>query len=319
MLLTVLSVPGCPNAPGLVDLLRARIDDRTDDLAVIVVADDERARSWGMTGSPTLLVDGSDPFAAAGTDPSISCRLYRSTDGTVGGAPSVADLEAILNTAHTADKRSSGGWSDAVGRAGQGRRAPVERGLRAVQTAAIRAIAGSGNPPGVSELDQIAEVFGRRGADALRELAAEDYLTLDAVGRLRAVYPFSTVASRHRVRIEGGPDVWAMCAIDALGVASMLNRTVIITTTDPITADPISVRATPDDASSNPPGTVVFAGSRSCDGPAEQICCDAINFFGSRHSATRWAARHPDVRGEVMDLGDAALAGQAIFGRLLKD
>ena len=32
-----------------------------------------------MTGSPTLLVDGADPFARPGQPPSISCRLYLTT------------------------------------------------------------------------------------------------------------------------------------------------------------------------------------------------------------------------------------------------
>jgi hypothetical protein len=50
-----------------------------------------------MTGSPTLLLDGRDPFARAGQEPAISCRLYRDADGRSGPAPSVAQLRAVLD------------------------------------------------------------------------------------------------------------------------------------------------------------------------------------------------------------------------------
>src|SRR4051794_21555469 len=96
MLLTVLSVPGCPNAAVLLDRLRTVLNDPAADVEVVVIGDDEHARGWGMTGPPTLLVDGVDPFAAAGVEPSVSCRLYRGADGILAGAPSVADLREAL-------------------------------------------------------------------------------------------------------------------------------------------------------------------------------------------------------------------------------
>ena len=63
-----------------------------------VVDDAETAAAVGMTGSPTLLVDGVDPFAEPGLAPSISCRLYRDECGAQG-APSVAVLRHVLNAA----------------------------------------------------------------------------------------------------------------------------------------------------------------------------------------------------------------------------
>jgi hypothetical protein len=320
MLLTVLSVPECPNVEVLIDRLREVLPGPVAGLDVIVVDDDEQARAWGMTGSPTLLVDGVDPFAVAGGEASVSCRLYRGADCTVGGAPSVTDLRAVLSVDATTGSSPTAPGIDIVGRGGRGRRAPAERRLRAVQQAVLRAIAGSGAPPEVAELDRIAAPFGRGGAEVLRELAAADHLTLDADGRPRAVYPFSVVASRHRVQIEDGPAVWAMCAVDALGIAPMLGRAVSIESSDPITCEPIRVRAAPAaPAEAEPPGTVVHLAARAGDGPAERVCCDVINFFATAHSAARWAAVHPDVRGEIVSLADAAQVGRAIFADLLAE
>jgi len=49
-----------------------------------------------MTGSPTLLADGADPFARSGLEPSLSCRLYRDENGRLGSAPSAAQLRQLL-------------------------------------------------------------------------------------------------------------------------------------------------------------------------------------------------------------------------------
>ena len=54
------------------------------------VDSDADAKRWGMRGSPTILIDGDDPFGTEADEPSMSCRLY------AGGAPTVADLAAAL-------------------------------------------------------------------------------------------------------------------------------------------------------------------------------------------------------------------------------
>ena len=52
-----------------------------------------------MHGSPTLLINGADPFASRGEPPSLSCRLYRDAEGRLGPAPSVAALRQALAAA----------------------------------------------------------------------------------------------------------------------------------------------------------------------------------------------------------------------------
>lgn len=52
-----------------------------------------------MTGSPTLLIDGTDPFAVPGQAPGLSCRLYRDETGRLVRAPSVEDLRRALERA----------------------------------------------------------------------------------------------------------------------------------------------------------------------------------------------------------------------------
>jgi hypothetical protein len=95
MTLEILQVPGCPGA----DLLASRLDGllagrlRVTRRVVTSQADAERL---GMTGSPTLLADGADPFARPGQLPSLSCRLYPDEQGRPGTAPSPGQIRAGL-------------------------------------------------------------------------------------------------------------------------------------------------------------------------------------------------------------------------------
>ncbi len=320
MLLTVLSVPDCPNTPLLLDHLHGALAGQPADLDTVVVEDLDAAWRWGMAGSPTLLVDGRNPFDPPGMEASISCRLHRDAEGNVSGAPSVSELRVVLSVASEPfaayDERR---WFEVLGRGGRGRLAPAEGGLRAVQQALLREMARCGRPPEPAAIDRVAERHGRRGAEVLSELADQDFVSLGHGDNLRAIYPFSVVASAHLVRIEGGPQVWAMCAIDALGIAPLIGRAVTVETRDPVTAEPISVHATPGGEAMASPRCVVFLGRRLFDGPAVEACCDAINLFGSPHTATRWAVLHPDVPGRPIDLEDAARLGRQLFGKLLAD
>jgi hypothetical protein len=95
MTLEILQVPGCPGA----DLVAARLDGLLVGRSGVirrVVASQEEAERLGMTGSPTLLADGADPFARPGLLPAFSCRLYRDEHGRRVPAPSVAQLRAVL-------------------------------------------------------------------------------------------------------------------------------------------------------------------------------------------------------------------------------
>ena len=64
-----------------------------------VVGDEREAAEAGTHGSPTLLVDGTDPFAAPGQPPSLSCRLYRDASGRAGPVTTVEKLRRVLTAA----------------------------------------------------------------------------------------------------------------------------------------------------------------------------------------------------------------------------
>jgi hypothetical protein len=209
---------------------------------------------------------------------------------------------------------------------GPGRVAPAAGGLRAVHHQVLLAFAGSGHAPALPVLEAAAARYGRTAAEVLADLHAGDFIQLDEAGRVRAAYPFSAVPTPHAVRIDGGPLVHAMCAIDALGMAAMLGRAVTIASTDTRTGQPIMVTVTKNGTAATwePASTVVFRGClASCASApgqaAAQVSCGYMNFFATSASAEAWAAAHPEVTGEVLGQAAALRLGREIFGPLLAD
>jgi len=55
----------------------------------------EQAAELGFRGSPTILVDGVDPFAGPDDPTGLSCRIYR-TDTGLAPVPTVQQIRAVL-------------------------------------------------------------------------------------------------------------------------------------------------------------------------------------------------------------------------------
>ena len=100
MELTLLTVADCPNAGVFEERLAAALAGHPGTIVRRrEFADEREAADAGMCGSPTLLINGADPFAAPGQVPGLSCRLYRDELGRPAGAPSVKALQEALEQA----------------------------------------------------------------------------------------------------------------------------------------------------------------------------------------------------------------------------
>jgi hypothetical protein len=111
-----------------------------------------------------------------------------------------------------------------------------------------------------------------------------------------------------------------MCAIDALGVAAMLDKPIEVSSHDPISGSEVRVRLHPNDGAAWEPETaVVLAGSSCASGPSYCGCCDVVNFFDSTETAQQYLLEHDNVAGKPISIPEAIEAGRAIFGELLKE
>lgn len=84
---------GCPNWQVMDTRLKTLIDSESLNATVHyqLIETTEAAIAHGFRGSPTVLVDGIDPFAEAGAPFGLSCRIYRTDDGPAG-SPTLQQL-----------------------------------------------------------------------------------------------------------------------------------------------------------------------------------------------------------------------------------
>lgn len=90
---------GCPNwreTHARLRLVLRQAGLAEDVLTLRRVETPEQAEQLRFRGSPTVLVNGVDPFADPDAPVGLACRLYRTADG-LQGSPSVAELLAALS------------------------------------------------------------------------------------------------------------------------------------------------------------------------------------------------------------------------------
>ena len=97
MNLTVLHVEGCPSLEPLLDELRTLLGAHAGvTLTTVPVESEQQAEHLGFHGSPTLLIDGVDPFPFNPVATGLACRVYADLSGRLTGVPSRASLSAAL-------------------------------------------------------------------------------------------------------------------------------------------------------------------------------------------------------------------------------
>ena len=108
----LLVVPDCPNEIAAARLVRKALDDlglTPTTVRTTVIRTPRDARLHGFTGSPTILINGNDPFAEPGREPALACRLYLTPDG-FSGVPDPHALQQAISAAlaaHTSDDERS--------------------------------------------------------------------------------------------------------------------------------------------------------------------------------------------------------------------
>jgi len=178
----------------------------------------------------------------------------------------------------------------------------------------------AGAPPNPDALADTASELKLREVPTLAKLAREDLVHYDpSRGGIVVAYPFSGRPTAHFVRFEDGTEAFAMCAIDALGIAPMFGEPIEISSRDPLTGEQIRVELEPDGNGSWQPQEAVVVCGTSGAGESCTSCCPVLNFFSSADNATGWLASHADVRDVVISIDDAIVAGRMVFGDILKE
>src|SRR5215468_10481528 len=152
-----------------------------------------------------------------------------------------------------------------------GRQQRLPGPLRELHRAVLRRFLATGTPP---------------TARWLRQAAADAVHVVNGV--VAVAYPFSGTPTPHQVELDGLPAVYAMCAIDALGLPAMTGRDGQITSADPHDGTAIAVTARGGTWSWTPATAVVAAGRATGCGTecgSYEVMCPHTVFHASAESA----------------------------------
>jgi Alkylmercury lyase len=125
--------------------------------------------------------------------------------------------------------------------------------------------------------------------------------------------------------------IYAMCALDALGIPLLLRRDARIASQDALTGETIHVQVQVTDAAAlteamgweaewSPASTVIYARApeheheQECNVDAASACCPVINFFTTEAHARAWAEAHPVAGGVLLTQVDAIMYAMRMHG-----
>lgn len=106
--IALLYFDGCPNWRETDHRLQQALRQQGLDPSRITytqVHSPEQAERLSFHGSPTVLINGLDPFSDTAAAIGLTCRLYRTPDG-LRGAPTVEQLAGALDTSRGTDPPS---------------------------------------------------------------------------------------------------------------------------------------------------------------------------------------------------------------------
>lgn len=187
----------------------------------------------------------------------------------------------------------------------------------------LRLYGDSGRPPRIDEIAERGNLSEDRVRALLRKLQLRDLVGLEpGTDAIRYAYPFTQAETGHLVWLKGKV-LYALCAIDALGVGAMYCTDATVQSTCRMCREMIRVE-TGDGGRSllsvSPSDAIVWYDFAYGGDAAASSCCPAIAFFCSSKHLLGWLDEQiPRRQGVSLAMDEALEVGRAIFGPILRE
>ena len=137
---------------------------------------------------------------------------------------------------------------------------------------------------------------------------------------IEAAYPFSGSRTNHVVTFkkDSFKKIYAMCAIDALGIPFMVNRDIDIHSKCFHCDDEINIEIVNYEITSVIPRELVVWGHMEYSCCAATSLCNNINFFSSKQHFEEWEKRVGKKKGYLLQVQEAFYLGKLFFEKRLK-
>ena len=179
-----------------------------------------------------------------------------------------------------------------------------ERVLRHI----FRTILASGNAPTVGKLGLVLKESRHEIIRVLNTLEEMDLLLRKkGTQEIVSIYPFSLVPTRHQIVLEDGKRLFAMCAVDAVGMPSMFDRNVRVASQCDWCKTEITIEVEDGGVQAMSHPDIQIWNVEGQGGPDAETCCPVICFFCSSEHFGKWKNQNSDLagRGRGEPLGQA--------------
>lgn len=188
--------------------------------------------------------------------------------------------------------------------------------LRALHQAVLRSFVDQGRP---LTLDEIKQQFpSLSGWKSVQALAKQDLLVADVERqRVLGCYPMTLEPTPHRVKVNDF-EFFAMCALDALSIAPLLQCRVEIESVCNISAKAVHISMQDEQLLSATPDSGLHIGVRwqpPCGTAAHSMCREMV-FLHDRQAAQQWL-QSSEIDASLFDLPQAISFGSGFFRPLL--
>jgi len=175
-------------------------------------------------------------------------------------------------------------------------------------------------PPSALEIAETANLSMAQVGVILADLQSHDLLVMDnSASAIVYAYPFAGQPTDHRVELSGR-ELYAVCAIDALGVAGMFRKDTTIKSTCRTCGGRIEIGTARNGKSLSycrPVGSVVWY-DLAYNQTAAESCCPAIAFLCSDEHLGQWLLdQNPKRIGYRLTLDEGLEVGRALFEPVL--
>ncbi len=182
----------------------------------------------------------------------------------------------------------------------------------------LRTLVNEGRVPAEEELR--VHAGGDSVENHLRLLAVKDLIVMDSLGRSPVgAYPMTTEQTPYQITVNGRV-IYAMCALDALSVASMFKLDVAIDSCCQLSRTPINIFMRDERLIEVHPGTGVTVGIlwQRPSGVAAYSMCKQMVFLKDRCVAETWRARNRE-NSALFSLPQAVSLGKHFFLPLVSE